>query len=397
MKIPIVNPTTILTNKTWVAANYSSGTSLTVKDTTGFSDDDLILVGYPGQETTEITSLTATPPSISVLTITAMDFSHSKDSPVYRMLFDQAEIYESSNGGSTYSLVTTVNLDYSKLITIYEYPAGSPSNYYKIRLKNSVAGSLSSFSDAQVGTGWPRKSVGRMLRNVRRYLKDLDGRIYQDWEIMAELKNGSDEVSSEIPNAFWLLKKDPRTTTASTAEYYLPEDYKAMLFLLYTYNPTATEDQTYPLKYEPKAEFLRLIGDNTATEDDFLRCWTETPGDSDYPNGYFKVYPTPESGGEAMELWYFIEEPEFDSYGDLTNCPMPQVFEHYAVSMLSSDPDMIQRHESLYSRGIRQLRQRQRREFNPKQLIRRYGIDPENLLYGQGAVTRTEYTKENYW
>lgn len=396
MKIPIVNPTTILTNQTWISSSYSSGTSLTVKNTGGFADDDLILVGYPGQENTEITSLTATPPSVTTLTITAMNFAHSKDDPVYMILFNQCEIHESSNG-TDYTLIATVNLDYSKMITVYEYLNGSQSNYYKIRLKNSVSGSLSSFSDAQLGTGWPRKSTGRMIRNVRRYLRDLNERSYQDWEIMAELKNAADEVTSEIPNAFWTLKKSSRTTSASTAEYYLPTDYRAMLFLLYTYTETSSTSRTYPIEYKPKPEFLLLVQDDNATDDDFLRNWTETPGDSDYPNGYFKVYPTPESADKAMTLWYFIEEPEFDSYGDLTNCPMPQVYEHYAVSMLSRDTDMIQRHESMYIRGLRQLKQRQRREFNPKQLIRRYGIDPEGNLYGAGAVRRTAEDKENYW
>lgn len=396
MKIPIVNPTTILTNRTWISSDYSSGTSISVKNTSGFLDDDLILVGYPGQENTEITDLTATPPSTSALTITALDFPHGKDTPINKILFDQCEIHESSDG-ITYSLVTTVDLDYSRMVTIYEHISADSTYYYKIRLKNSNNSNLSSFSDAQVGTGWPRKSVGRMLRNVRRYLKDLDARIYQDWEIMAELKNASDECLSEIPNAFWSLRQDTRTTSSDISEYYLPTDYRAMLYLLYTHNPTATDDRTYPLRYRPKPEFLLLTQDNTSSSDDFIKEWTETPGDTSYPNGYFKVYPTPETAGKEFNLWYFIDEPEFNSYGDLTNCPMPQVYEHYSVSQLSSDTEVAQRHENMYIKGLRQLKIRQRREFNPKSLVRRIGIDPERLLYGGGSIRSTSNDTENYW
>lgn len=396
MKIPIINPQPILLEKTWLGDNYTSGTSITVKNSTGFADDDLILVGEMGQERTEITALTATPPSVTTMTITAMDFPHSKDTPVAKIIFDTADIYESSDN-STFTLLASPTLNYEKPITVYDAQTGSASKYYKIKLRNSINGNVSDFSDVQMGSGWSRKSVGRMIRNVRRYLKDLEERVYQDWEIMQEFKNCADEIGSEIPNAYWRLKKQDRTTTASTNEYYLPTDYQAMLFLLYTYAPSATETKTYPLEYKPKSEFINATSDNTEDESDYLDYWTEAPGDSDYPNGYFRVYPTPETSGEDFELWYFKEEPDFDSYGDVTDCPLPSIYESYAVMNLSNDEKLIAQHEGKYTRGIRQLKYRQRRDFGPKSLRRWFGRDGVSNLYGRAASKTTDADKENYW
>lgn len=396
MKIPIINPTPTLTEKTWLTTDYSSGVTINVKSSSGYVDNDLILVGYPGQELTETTDLTATPPSVTSMTITALDYFHGKDTPVYKILFDQAQIYYSTDG-STYSLLTTINLTYDKLITVYEHESGATTYSYKVRLKNSITANVSNYSDVQTGTGWPRKSCGRMIRNVRRYLKDMEMRKYKDWEIQEELKNAADEVVSEIPNAFWTLRESPRTTTASTSEYYLPTDYRSMLFILYNYEPSTSVNNKYPLAYKPKSEWINLTSDQKAEDDDYLDSWTETPGDDTYPNGYFSLYPTPATSSKDLTLWYFREEPSFDSYGDTTACPLPQVYEHYVVSALTDDPDVATKHEALYARGLRQLKMRQRRDFGPRELRRWFGRDGKSNLYGRNAVKKTDDDKENYW
>lgn len=397
MKIPIINPTTALTEKTWLTADYTSGTSLSVKSSNGYADNDLILVGQPGQELSEITDLTATPPSTILLTATALDYAHGKDTPVFKVLYDQAEIYRSTDAGQNYSLLTTISLSYDKLITVYDYVSGSSTDYFKIRLKNSITANVSDYSDPQLGTGWPRKSVGRMIRNVRRGLKDLEDRKYKDWEIMEELKNAADEVNSEIPNAYWSLRSSARTTTLATSKYYLPLDYRAMLFLMYTYNPNASEEKRYPLHYKPKSEFINATSDQLQDDSDYLSEWTEVPGDDTYPNGYFEVHPRPATSNQDFLLWYFREEPSFESYGDITSCPLPQIYESYAIANLTDDDSVRAKHEGLYSRGIRQLKQRQRREFSPKNLIRSFGRDAVSNLYGRGSGTRTQQDIIDYW
>lgn len=398
MKIPIINPTTYLEEKTWLTSNYTSGTTLTVKNSTGFSDNSIVLVGEPGRETTETAIINGTPGSITTITInSALSFSHGVDTPLYELLFNQAEIYRSTDGGSNYSLLATVSLTYDAKVTTYEDSSGSSSYKYKIRLKNSETGNLSSFSDVQSGSGWERGSVGRMIRNVRRKIRDMNSRKYHDWEIMEELKNSSDEILSEIPNAYWTLRESSRTTTASTYKYYLPTNYRAMLYLLYEYNPNSSSDIQYPLEHVDKVKFLYQISDKNQSNDDYLSMWTELPGDSDYPNGYFGVWPTPESSNKNMTLWYFINEPNFDSYGDVTNCPLPQVLENRTARELTNDNDDYNKFDRQYERGLIQLKKLQRRSFHPMVLRTWHGINPSRSRYGRGSARKTQADVENYW
>lgn len=397
MRIPIVNPTTFLKEKTWLTSKYTSGSSLSVINSTGFSDNDIILVGEPGQERSETTDLTASPPDVFTLTIAALNFDHQKDSPVYNVAYDQAEVFRSTDGGSTYSSLGLISLTYDKRVTIYKDVNGDPAYYYKVRLKNSASGTVTSFSDPQPGSAWPRNAVGRMIRNVRRGLKDLKTKNFEDWEIMEELKNAADDVLSEIPQAYWTLKSTTRTTTASDFDYYLPKDYRAMLFLLYTYVPASGVSERYPLLYYPKSKWLSYTFDQNREDDDWLDGWTELPGDSDYPNGYFGVYPTPATNSLTMELWYFVNEPDMNSYGDLVYCPMPQAYEYYAINALTDDSSLQGKTQAKYNRALEQLKKRQRREFGPRELRRMVGINSKQLLYGRGSVGTSQAHQETHW
>lgn len=398
MKIPIVNPSIYLAEKTYLSADYQSGTSLSVKNSDKFSDNDIIILGEPGQERTESTDLTATPPNVTTLTVAALSFSHPKDTPVYKVGWDQVTV-EKSTDGSSYSVLATVDLNFEKTVTIYEDTTGATTDYYRVKLKNSATGNVSGYSDVQLGSGWPRNSVGRMVRNVKRGLRDLETGNYDDWEIMEELINAKDEVASEIPNAWWTRRSSDRTTTASTASYYLPIDYRMMEFLIYQYNPddSETENKKYPLKYIPHHKWLHLTSDQTQDDDDYLDSWTELPGDSDYPNGYFGLWPTPESTGESMTLWYFRDEPTFDSFGDVTDCPLPQVYENYAIAALTQDADVRALYEGKYLNGLRQLKLRQKRNTQPYSLRNWGKRDPVRTFYGREAQGRTQADKENYW
>jgi hypothetical protein len=170
-----------------------------------------------------------------------------------------------------------------------------------------------------------------------------------------------------------------------------------MLFLYYTYNPSSTENKKYPLEYKPNDEFNRISGDLNAQSEDLLRNWTEIAGDSTYPNGYFKVYPTPLSEDKEFDLDHYIKEPLFDTFGDLVICPLPQAYEFYAVSMLHKDPKRREEFNDKYTRVLNSLKRMQRRNMGPREL-RRVGIPgSKKHFYGFGSIRRSQSDKENYW
>lgn len=394
MKIPIINPTTSLTEKTWLTADYvAGGTSLSVKNSTNFAGNDLVLLGEPGFEQTEVKQVNGNPDSVSAMTIVAGSFNHSKDDPVYKVLFDQAEIYKSTDAGATYSLLTTINLQYDKPVTIFDYLAGAATDYYKIKLKNSVTSAVSDFSDAQIGTGWPRNAVGRMVRNVRRYLKDLEGMKFKDWEIMEELKNASDDVIGEIPNAWWTLFSKEVVTDDDVSIYGLESDFRAMLFLIYRLSTS----EEYPLGYVSPDEWVALNADTTAANNDDLDKWTILPPDANNQKGYFEVYPTPLTASKVMTEWYFRSEPDMNSYGDLVLCPTPQIYEYRAASILTDDADDAKKYNKRYVECLSNLKVAQRRNRGPIELRRWLGVDGKGKLYGRGASYVTQNYKETHW
>lgn len=395
MKIPIINPETTLSETTWLTDAYTSGTSLSVKNSSGFSQNDIVLVGEPAQERSEATSITANPVSDTALVITALKFSHFKDDPVYRIRFDKFVLDRDINDGNGFQLLKLGNLTYDKKVTIYDDDGGENAYKYRVRLKNSITGEITNFSDIQLGSGWTRNAVGRIIRNIRRNLKDLNSKLYQDWELMEEIKNASDFILAEIPNAYWTKRAVTVLTQAGINKYALQSNYKRMAKLWYEYNPTAAEDREYPLRYTPELIWKDLTQDKLATNDDHLTRWTELPGDDTNPNGYFGVYPTPVTDGKTLTPEYFVSEPQFDSYGDLTLCPLPQTYEYYVTMILSTDSDDRKRFENLFKASVASLKGMQLRHSEPRQL--RTGNRNAYRSYGDGYVKRTQTEKELYW
>lgn len=399
MKIPIVNPTTYLEEKTFLSSNYTSGTNLSVIDSTGFVDNDIIITGEPCQETTEISILSGNPASTIVMAVnSALSFAHAKDTPIYKIPFNQYELYRSTDGGSNYSLLVTGNLNYDKKYTVYDDASGQSAYKYKFRFKNSELTTYSDYSDVIDGSGWSRGAVGRMVKNVRRNLRDLKYTKFQDWEIIEKLQDGSDEIHNLVlPNAYWTRRETAKTTTANTAKYAFPTNYRAMEMLFYEYNPDSNTDKVYPLEYKSYDEFKKDSSDQNETASDFLNSWTEEPGDTDFPNGYFSVHPTPESTGKNFTLVHHIKDNTFDSYGDVTLCPLPQALENFASRELTENKDDYDKFDKNYTTNVATLRRMQKRNYHPYSLRKYRGQNPTQKTYGRGGVRKTQSDIENYW
>jgi len=87
--IQIATPSVSENIKTFLTQDYSSGTSIEVASSLGFSSGNYVVIGEPGLENTEIALLTANPPGNTTLTITALKFSHPRGTPVYYTIWDK--------------------------------------------------------------------------------------------------------------------------------------------------------------------------------------------------------------------------------------------------------------------------------------------------------------------
>jgi len=89
MIVTIKNPDVSQNIKTFLSTEYTSGTTLNVDSSTSFVDTQYILVGEPGLENSEITSLTATPPTNTTMTVGTLKFSHPRGTPIYYISWDK--------------------------------------------------------------------------------------------------------------------------------------------------------------------------------------------------------------------------------------------------------------------------------------------------------------------
>lgn len=134
-------PYTILTSNT--AAGV---TSLTVKNITGFADDQILILGELGNQGSEIVAINATPSGSTISLAVATKFPHSASTPVQVIQYDQVEFSTAATVAGSKTVLATVDLWAYNDTTNYIDDAGS-SGYYFGRFKNTATSTFSGYSD----------------------------------------------------------------------------------------------------------------------------------------------------------------------------------------------------------------------------------------------------------
>jgi len=398
------NPDLSKNPKTWLGASYSSGTTLTVISSVGFSNDDIIVIGEPGEEKTEAATINGNP-SINQITIdSALKFSHPKDTPVYLSRVNKVswEYKTSKTGDANVIVGMPINIQWDKNFTEYSWTLGQASYYYRFRFYNSQTGDYTSYSDWILGSGFTLNSGGYMLQNVRRITKDLDGKTASDDQIFRWFTEAQEIIQAQPIRWWFLLKEASFTTVASQFKYGITSsigsDFLRMESLRYRYNPSSSSDVTYRLKYYPLSEFEAEIQDENRTDDDKLTIWTLYPPDSSDSLGYIGVgAPRPASSGKYLYARYWKKMSAIDSRGDTTDVPLPFILEDFAIDQIErlrgnrSYDEMMRR---LYA-NITLLKQLNRRQMGQPMDLRWRGRRAMTRLFGKRAVTLAD--KENYW
>lgn len=162
-----VDTTQIVENalaQTFLSANMAAASgTLTVSNIEKFAVGKYVWIN-PFSEKSEIIAVHAsTAPSGSTITLAAnTTYAHNASEPVYYVEFNQAEFNIASTLTGSKSVLATVALEAGNKETVYLDTANS-SGYYFVRLKDSVAGTFSSYSDGCVYGGFASNTVGYMV------------------------------------------------------------------------------------------------------------------------------------------------------------------------------------------------------------------------------------------
>jgi len=292
--ITLKNPVPLATPFTLVSTDYVTGTSLLVDDSSDFADNQLILIGGIGNEKTESTDLTATPPDQNTLTISSLSFPHNSDESVERIIWNQFDI-DYNTGSGWVSLVAGQTFDWGKTETTYVHQTGSDFYSYRSRFKNSATGSYSDYSGTVVGSGLIRTQVGSMIKEVRNFSRDLNDQKASDQQIISYF-NSCQDIVKLLNQKFDFLNLDYTFATVVSRNYYdLPDDCRRVYRLKYTV-VTDNRNETYHLTYKTPTDFDPLYGNNNLADSDDLKDYT-----IDWTNRLIKVGPTPETI-QSLEL-----------------------------------------------------------------------------------------------
>src|SRR3990167_1678552 len=335
-KIVISNE--ILTKDTYntnLSSDYSSGTSLTVISNVSFAANDLIVVGELGEENTELKKVDSISGKTTITLASALNFSHEKDTPVYKVAWDNVSIERNSVE------ITQSAIQWDKKDTIYYDSSGTASDSYRFRFYNSVTTTYSEYSPTQTGAGPTRPSLGYMIREIRKLAQDIDRKIVTDLEI-ARFINSAQDIIAGIRSDWWFLKVEDtsKTTTGGTKKYSLHSgvgNMGAVEAIRLNYND-GTNNELYHLEYKPTVEFDELIRDNRnqeADRDDYTIYYTLREPDSSAAQGYFEVWPVPLTTGRGtFYIRYFKEMTDLDDVSDETSIPIPVILEDYALAQI---------------------------------------------------------------
>lgn len=420
-KLTIAIPDLSHTEKTYLDADYSTGTALTVLNNYGFANDDWAIVGEPGEEKTETKDVTSQTGNTTINISAALKFSHNKSCVVYRYEYDQYEIYRYRS--ATWTLISTSNIQWDKKETIYVDSDGASTDSYKYRLKNSVATTYSDYSPTIAATGFTSSMVGYMIRRIRKILGDEDRQIIKsDDEIIRELNNAQDIIAG-VRNDWWFLKKNNTsiTTTVSGRRYGLAAltDLDYVETVRYRYND-GTTDNTYQLAFKTITDMDALVTDNNMTSDDWPSYYTIEPPDDSDAVGYLSIdVPSKTLAYGTFYIRYYKKMTALDDVADSTDVPLPSVLEDYALGycfpikgdeargkmymdrFYGPQPSKMEGQYNREPTGIRLLELMQANKGKalgqPKSIKAFKGRNAIGNRFGNSRSTDLDYIRENYY
>lgn len=417
-RLTIPHPDVALSQRTYLEADYTTGTNLAVTNNEGFAAQQIAVVGQPGHEKCESKPILGISGSEILQLTGALSFDHNSGDVIYRSEYDQIEI--STNSGSGWVVLATIDIQWDQFASIYVHQGATDSNSYRFKFVNSVSLDTSEYSPTLTGAGYTKQQVGRMVKNVRSVIRDPEKKVVSDQEVIRFLTDAKDIVRARRNDwYFWLNDSEGDIEAVADVFKYsletISERFDYMADIRYRLNTGGT-DETWPLDVIDNILFDKLVQDNDRTGQDEVQSVNILPPDSSSSVGYIRCFPTPitNSVGSFYIRWY-ENEPDFTSVADTTKIPLPSILENYAIAQcekIKGNEEKANYYEGLFYgpedlakdkkklTGIPLLEKMQEQKLSavkkPRQMKRWVGRRAMTRLFRRGAVNR-DYIREHYW
>ncbi len=120
-------------------------TALTLRNNQGFAVNDYVLIGTPGNDGAEITTLTSVNVNMVGVVVPATKLQHLRYEGFIKLFGNQAKVYRASNVNGTqpldasFAVSTTITLEPDQSYTDYTDATGGSAYWYKFTYYNSTS------------------------------------------------------------------------------------------------------------------------------------------------------------------------------------------------------------------------------------------------------------------
>jgi hypothetical protein len=278
-------------------AALASDGSITVEDNNGVSQNDILIIGEIGSESSELVKVSGAVTIGTSITVsgtptsygTGLIFAHPAGTPIYRVDFDQVEFSRATTLTGSKTVLTTINLQPDDYYTRYD-DTSNTTGYIFIRFKNSVGSTFSSYSSGVNYTGYDDLSLHLVRDRVRRYLVDKDGKpitFFSDSEIDLAINDAQKDTAQEL--RFPFLEKTVSWSTVASQRQYLISDIATDMF-----------GKTYTITY--KTQPLVVIDVKTLNDLNWNADVTGLPSGFVIWEGFVIPWPTASTAAQTTTL-----------------------------------------------------------------------------------------------
>ena len=199
--------------------------------TSAWNDNDYIIIGEIGAKNAELLQINGAVADGTTITFDQSGaggarFVHAVDEPVYRIDYNMIEMSGNTAATSVGTTVIALNeIQVDDLYTRYEdadnLVRAVPYTHGFTRWNNGA--NYSDYSDPIPYTGYTPRSLGRIMKMVRRHLDEEDFRTLRDEDIIEEINEKQRHISHE---RLWSFYEDifSDSTVANTRQYDIDND-----------------------------------------------------------------------------------------------------------------------------------------------------------------------------
>ena len=214
---------------TYITTDAASGvTSLSVDNGLKFSAGEYLVAGNIGAEKAEILRIHAsTTPTATTITLNAgTEFAHNKGERLVFIPYNQVVIQRSTDSGSSYSDLATIDLRVDTTEIYYQHTSGASTDYYRVKFLNSVSSGESAVSDGVIATGFVANSAGAVMREALLSLGErIDDKMITKEFLYSALNEGRHEIDRHVMVERWSF----RTVFDYDAGNVIPGQYQLTL------------------------------------------------------------------------------------------------------------------------------------------------------------------------